>query len=343
MQPSGPPPTACDHRNNLISSKAGKGNFSIKNWENHGTLCMTSNKQSGRPTEARQKTAGKQLGIALKILGKTWRKDTESRSHVHNWKKWNNLNLPRSATTIDKDINDGIPDSRVSAYAHCLGIAPTTLLTPQTDLYRILFPEEPELESSTADILDYQSRIPEHYFKHNNDSYIKDLFELIEGVYRMNYVLQGIETLHRCTIWIKKAENNQIYAKARFIMFGIENEADANIFRWHNNLHYHYLCENKLELGYLMTVDPLRHNLVRQRNPFWLKGQGLTDRGSSQNPPITLSFLKEKLQNPYHLPLEELWEEETENMRFCPHLRPIEPGYEALRRKILAPDQLDFG
>lgn len=300
-------------------------------------------KNTGRPVERRQKIAGKQLGIALKILGKTWRKDTKSKNHVHNWKKWTDLKLPKSATTIDKDIKDGIPDSRVTAYAHCLGVQPKILLAEQQDFYKTLFPEESTPGRNSSDNLGFLTYFSDHYNEHNSNTYINELSALLQGVYRMHYVLQGVESIHRCAVWIQAAENNHLIGKARFVMFGIENLANVNIFCWHNNLHFHYLCENRLELGYLMTVDPLRHNIVRQRTPFWLKGQGLTDRGSSQNPPITLSFIKKKLMNPEKLPLEDLWQQECENMRSFPHIMNDSPQYATIHDEILAPDNLDLG
>ncbi|WP_300470494.1 hypothetical protein [Breoghania sp.] len=78
--------------------------------------------------------------------------------------------------------------------------------------------------------------------------------------------------------------------RGRFSMFGVENPLNADMFPWQNNLHVHFLCENEFELGYVLFIDPLRHHLVRRRKPFWLKGEGLTDRELADNLPISFKF-----------------------------------------------------
>lgn len=302
---------------------------------------MSKASRSGRPPVSRNTTAGKNLALALKVLGKNWRRDVHSPHHVLNWQGWLACDLPRSSTTIDRDIREGVPEGRIGAYCRCLGILPEVLVSSRSNMYKAMASArapEPQVAPSLA--LHYRDRFPERYLEHNDETYINELFDVVGGVYRMYYVLQGVETLHRCTIWIYAAESYRLLARGRFTMFGIENHAEAHIFRWHNNLHLHYLCQNGLELGYIMTVDPLRHNLVLQRSPFWLKGQGLTDRGLANNSPITLTFRMEKLPLEDTATQEHVWQQECEIVRQRPFLAPGDAEYEHLRAEVLAPDVL---
>lgn len=301
---------------------------------------MKKSNSSGRPPAKRNLDAGRQLGIALKVLGKTWRRDTENPNHVLNWDHWITCELPRSATTIDKDIRQGVPVTRLSAYAHCLGITPGALASADTDMHEILGPGlAPDPDQTPSLVMNCTDRFPELYLENNSETYIRKLFTLINGVYRMHYLLYGVDIIHRCSIWIHQAEAYRILAKGIFIMFGVENMARGNIFRWHNNLHMHYLCQNGMELGYVMTVDPLRHNLVQRRAPFWLKGHGLTDRGLAGNTPVTFVFKKEKLSPQKGIDLEKLWKMKCDHLRKRPFIAPGELEYEALWSEITAPDE----
>ena len=223
---------------------------------------MKENARPGRPTVNRNTIAGEHLRLALKILGKKWRKDSNDNNHVLKWENWTASDLPRSATTIDKDMRLGVPATRLSAYAHCFGILPEVFVSPQTDMVKVLAESVSEANAQTPSmVMGYKELFPKRYVEHNRESYMQELFSLMHGVYRMSYVLQGIDLLHRCTMWVHDVESYRLLMRGKFSMFGNENEFDANIFRWHNNLHTHYLCQNGLELGYTMTVDPLRHNL----------------------------------------------------------------------------------
>ena len=125
-----------------------------------------------------------------------------------------------------------------------------------------------------------------------------------------------------------------------FVMFGAENHFDASTFCWHNNLHTFLLCDNRTELAHYMTIDPLRHNLVARREPFWLKGHGITDRGLADNAPISYILRKEKLPQPDGVSQEELWQRECELLRSRPAVLPGDNEYDELRAQILEPDSL---
>ena len=251
------------------------------------------------------------------------------------------MGLPRSSTTIDRDMRLGVPEDRISAYAHCLGITPAAMASPQTDIPELLgSPRVAVAEKSPTMAMNFRDYFPERYLEHNSDTYISELFALMNGVYRMRYLLHGVDTIHRCCVWVDRAESYRISAKGMFIMFGMENLAHGNYFRWHNNLHLHYVCQNGMELGYAMTVDPLRHNLVKRRNPFWLKGHGLTDRGLEGNIPISFLFKKEKLPVPMGMSLKDLWEMECEELRQKPFYAPGEEEYDVFWAEIMSPDSL---
>lgn len=274
-------------------------------------------------------------------MGKTWRRDVDNPSHVRNWPDWIDCGLPSSATTIDCDMREGVPESRISAYALCLGITPEVLCTQVSNQGKLL--NGAPLSEGRQNLL-WPTGQGEEFFRrnmeYNRPSYILDLFKLMGGVYRMDYLLHDVALIHRCTLWIHAVEGRRLLARGRFIMFGNENPLEAVIFRWHNNLHTHYLCENGMELGYCMTVDPLRHNLVSQRKPFWLLGTGMTDRGLVDNKPINFVFRKQRLTPEPGMGLDDLWQAECEDMRRQPFLAPGTSEYERTRTEILTPDVL---
>ncbi|ADU63820.1 MAG: hypothetical protein KKD85_01220 [Proteobacteria bacterium] len=296
---------------------------------------------SGRPSLNRNRVAGEHLRIALKMLGKKWRRDVEDTRHVLNWESWIACGLPRSPTTIDTDIREGIPENRIADYAHCLGIMPELFISPQTDMVKVLADSLSTDDGRTPSmVLGYKEAFPKRYVEHNRQSYMQELFALMNGVYRMHYVLQGVELIHRCTVWVYDVEAYRLLLRGRFSMFGAENEFNGNMFRWHNNLHVHYLCQNEMELGYTMTVDPLRHNLVKRRSPFWLKGQGLTDRGLADNIPIIFTYRMEMLPLPDGMTHEGLWRQECKAVLEQPFFPPGSPEHGALWAQVLSPDDL---
>jgi hypothetical protein len=294
---------------------------------------------TGRPTFKRNKVAGKNLCTALKILGKTWRKDVDNPKHVQNWINWTDYDLPNSPTTIDGDMRLGVPEQRITAYAMCLGVASEALCSGKTNMIKLL---DASAVSPGRQILPmvpgHKDQFTKRYQEYNRPSYIKELFALMGGVYRMDYLLQGVEPIHRCTVWIYGAEASSLRLRGLFVMFGNENPFEACMFRWHNNLHTNYLCENGLELGYTMTVDPLRHNILRQRSPFWLRGTGMTDRGLADNQPITFTFRKQQIPCPEDMMPEAVWKRECQNIRKHPFIAPGEPDYERVRTAILTPE-----
>ncbi|WP_247648332.1 hypothetical protein [Pseudodesulfovibrio sp. zrk46] len=260
---------------------------------------------------------------------------------MRNWSEWVENGLPSSPTTIDCDMREGVPESRLSAYASCLGTTVDGLCSKRTNWAKKL--KGPTISEGDDNLL-WPTGLGEEFSKRNKEynrpSYIEELFSLMGGVYRMNYLIDGVDLIHRSTLWVHKVEGNRMLTRGGFIMFGNENQYEAVIFRWHNNLHFHYLCENGMELGYCMTVDPLRHNLVRQRKPFWLLGTGMTDRGLVDNKPITFVFRMEQLVPETGMSLKELWNTESDDMRKHPFIAPGTPDYERIRTEILTPDVL---
>lgn len=302
---------------------------------------MKNESRSRSQATTRNKTAGLQLRQALKLLDKHWRKNVNDPDHVLNWETWQAYGLPRSATTIDADIRHGIPAERMLAYAHCLGVPPRDFGDPEADIPALLGLARQRAASSTSTIhLGFGPSCQDEYLHHNTEPYMRKLFGLMEGVYRAFYVLHDVEPMGRVAYWIHRADPHLLRGRGLFIMFDVENLFDANTFCWHNNLHTFLLCDNRKELAHYMTIDPLRHNLVSQRAPFWLKGHGITDRGLADNAPISYILRKEKLEQPAGVSLEELWHRECDLLRSRPSVMPDDKDYKDLRAQILEPDSL---
>lgn len=301
---------------------------------------MHSVLKTGRPSKPRSLVAGERLRQALRLLGKTWRKNTQDANHVLKWDRWALLGLPRSPTTIDADIRMGVPEERVTIYAECLGLSPKQLLSPDEDLSTALGTGRFVKTPSAPLDLGFGAAFQNSYLAYNSREAIEELFELMGGVFRLYYALPISEAIHRCSLWFSAAEEHIILAHGLFVRFGLDNFFEANLFRWHNNLHGRYLCDNYKELGTLLLVDPLRHNLVMRRKPFWLKGQGVTDSGLADNAPIYYTLRMEKVPTPLGLTPGELWDLECEELRLRPHILPDDPDYAPLLAEILTPDLL---
>lgn len=297
--------------------------------------------RGGRPPTPRDKLAGERLRQALRLLGKTWRKNTHDPDHIRQWPDWEANGLPRSATTIDADIRLGVPEERLAAYEHCLGLPLGALGSPDADIHSLLrAAPRPQTPAPLPVFPGLGPSFHESYLIHNNPEYLQTLHRLTAGVYRAHYVLHGVDAVFRCVMQISDIGDHHLTGRGFFMMFGMENVYDSSIFRWHNNLHTLFLCKNRLELGHYLSVDPLRHNLVARRDPFWLKGQGVTDRGLADNAPIAFNFRMEMLPRPEGASLDDLWEEECEDLRRNPKVEPGEPAYEDLRAQVLEPDTL---
>jgi hypothetical protein len=297
--------------------------------------------RSGRPAKPRHPVAGGHLRRALKILGKNWRKNTEDPEHVLNWEAWTAQGLPRSTTTIDADIRQGVPEERLAAYARCLGLSPGALLSPDTDLAALLEaarrtrkPGEPVAAPGLG------PAFRDEYPAFNSPAYLERLFTLLRGVYRVHYTLPIADFVNRCAFRVHGIADGCLAARGLFMRFGLDNPFQAAIFRWHNNLHVSYLCDNKKELGHFLTVDPLRHNLVARRDPFWLKGHGVTDSGLADNMPVPFAFRMHKLPAPAGCGQGELYDMECADLRLHPSVLPGDAAFTALRDDIAAPDAL---
>jgi len=96
----------------------------------------------------------------------------------------------------------------------------------------------------------------------------------------------------------------------------------------------------KKELGHFLLVDPLRHNLVARRDPFWLKGQGVTDSGLADNMPVSFAFRMQKLLTPDEGGLEGLWDRECADLRRRPSILPGDAEYASERAEVVSPDAL---
>jgi len=296
---------------------------------------------AGRPPLERNRTAGKNLRTALKLLGKTWRKDTDNPNHVRHWSTWTDCGLPGSTNTIDADMRLGVPEKRLAAYSLCLGITPEELCSPKAGMARLM--KASSVRAGEQPLFLPGGCADSHFgnwLEFNRATYIKRLFELMGGVWRMDYLLHGVKPIHQCILWIHGSEAHRLLMRGLFIMFGNENAIDAHIFRWHNNLHTHYLCDNGLELGYTLTVDPLRHNIVSKRSPLWLRGTGMTDRGLTDNQPITFMFRETRLPVPEGMTEEAFWQQECEGLRRRPFIAPDDPEHARVRAQILAPEVL---
>jgi len=302
---------------------------------------MVSSFRSGRPVKERHVAAGRHLRQALRILGKHWRRNANDPDHVLNWDAWIALGLPRSPTTIDADIHLGVPEERLAAYAKCLGVSPSTLLAADTDIRSLLSAPLARREpAAPATAMGLGDLFLDDYRSHNAKSGLEDLFTLLGGVYRVLYVLPIAEMVNRCAFWVRAVDDGWLAATGLFMRFGLENPFKAAVYRWHNNLHATYLCENRKELGHFLLPDPTRHNLVARRRPFWLKGQGVTDSGLADNLPVSFTFRMQRLSDPDGVSAGEAWDLECEDLRRRPMILPKDPDYETLRNEILAPDSL---
>ena len=297
--------------------------------------------KTGRPTKPRNAVAGENLRQALKTLGKTWRKNVNDPDHVFNWDAWSACGLPRSPTTIDADMRLGVPEERLGAYAQCLAISPRTLVSPGTDIRAALGLARPARHPATAAPgLGLGPTFTEDYLGYNAPAAMRRLFDLVAGVYRVRYVLSITEDVHACAFWFAAAENHRLLGHGFFVRFGLDNFFRASTFRWHNNLHTLYLCDNQKELGHLLFVDPLRHNLVARRSPFWLSGHGVTDSGLADNAPVAMMFRMERLEPPPGLSPGDLWDRECEAVRRRPCIAADEPEHAALWAAVTAPAPL---
>lgn len=297
--------------------------------------------RSGRPAKPRHPVAGGHLRRALKILGKNWRKNSEDPEHVLNWETWTAQGLPRSTTTIDADIRQGVPEERLAAYARCLGLSPGALLAPETDLAALLgAARRGRASTEPAVALGFGPAFQDEYPAFNSPAYLEKLFALLGGVYRVHYTLPIADFVNRCVFWVHRVADGCLSARGLFMRFGLDNPFQATIFRWHNNLHVSYLCDNKKELGHFLIVDPLRHNLVARRDPFWLKGQGVTDSGLADNMPVSFAFRMQKLLTPDEGGLGGLWDRECADLRRRPSILPGDAEYESERAEVVSPDTL---
>jgi hypothetical protein len=304
-------------------------------------LAMSNSAKLGRPAKQRNRVAGEHLRQALKVLGKGWRKNTKDPDHVLNWSLWTVLGLPRSANTIDADIRLGVPEERLAAYAQCLGLSPRTFGAPDTDIRSELGAcRQPGGVARPPLDLGFGASFQGEYRGYNSREYLQNLFELVGGVYRVHYVLPIAGFVNRCAFWFCCAEEHCIRARGLFVRFGLENFFEANLFRWHNNLHASYLCHNSKELGHFLLVDPLRHNLIARREPFWLKGHGVTDNGLADNAPVPFTFRMERLPTPAHCTTGAWWDQECDDLRRRPTVLPADADHDALRAAVLTPDAL---
>jgi hypothetical protein len=299
---------------------------------------MSFSSRTGRPPIERDPLAGEQLGIALKFLGKTWRKNTSDPNHVLNWDRWRSLGLPRSPNTIDMDIRLGIPNIRLAGYAQCLRLSPRMLGNPETNILTEMAALLEKRKTASALSVELDASFQDDFHTYNAPHYLQNLFTLMQGVYRVHYILPFFEIINRCAFWVHSSAEHVLLARGLFVRFELDNFFQARLYRWHNNLHATYLCENRKELGHFLLMDPLRHNLIARRDPFWLKGQGLTDSGLSDNLPVTFAFRMEKLPLRDAIAPGILWDQECEDLRCRPTIYPGETEYDALQADILAPD-----
>lgn len=288
----------------------------------------------GRPAQRRNAVAGEHLRLALRLLGKTWRKNTRDPDHVLNWSDWTALGLPRSATTIDADMRHGVPEERLSAYAQCLGISLAAFKSHDTDIRAEL--GLPGRSHAAAPPLDFGfgPAFRDDYLAYNSKQYLQRLFGLLGGVYRVHYVLPIADFVNRCAFWLYRVGDHRLRGRGMFMRFGLENMFDATMLRWHNNLHTTYLCNESKEFGHFLLNDPLRHNLIMRRIPFWLRGVGMTDSGLSDNAPVAFTFRMERLTAPDGVSSEDVWRAECEGIRRRPSIHPGEPDHDSLRSAI---------
>ncbi|WP_428561788.1 MAG: hypothetical protein ACP59X_19730 [Solidesulfovibrio sp. DCME] len=293
--------------------------------------------KTGRPAKSRHPVAGEHLRQALKVLGKTWRKNVHDPDHVRNWEAWSAQALPRSPTTIDADMRLGVPEERLVAYAQCLGISPRTLLSPGTDIRAALGMSRPaRFAGAAAPGLGFAPPFTDDYLAYNAAPALKKLFELVGGVYRAHYLLSITEEVHHCAFWFAGTENHRLLGHGFFVRYGLDTFFRSTTFRWHNNLHTLYLCDNNKELGHFLLVDPSRHNLIASRRPFRLFGQGVTDSGLADNAPVLFTFGMERLDIPGGLSPGTAWDRACDAVRERPSVRPGEADYETARAAVSA-------
>ncbi len=288
----------------------------------------------GRPALRRNAVAGEHLRLALRLLGKSWRKNTKDPDHVLNWSAWTSLGLPRSATTIDADMRHGVPEERLSAYAQCLDVPLAAFESHDSDIRAELGLPSRSRAAAPPLELGFGPAFRDDYLAYNSRQYLQRLFGLLGGVYRVHYVLPIADFVNRCAFWLYCVGDHRLRGRGMFMRFGLENMFDATMFRWHNNLHATYLCDESKELGHFLLIDPLRHNLIKRRIPFWLHGVGMTDSGLADNAPVAFTFRMERLTVADGGSPEEAWRAECEAIRRRPSIHPGEPEHDSLRGAI---------
>lgn len=285
----------------------------------------------GRPKKDRNRVAGKNLRFALKVLGKSWRKNTQDPDHIANWDRWNLYNLPKSTVTIDTDIKEGVPLDRILPYAKCFKLSDIDFSTREIDMYDALGLSVNK--QHTIDPFPWFWQYPsvrENYLLYNSKDQLERLFERLAGVYRVYYVMAGCNSIFCALFHIYEKKGAVIYGRGLFIEEGKERHVISSIFRWQKNIHGTIFCLEDMELGYCLMRNPLQTSARAKGGKLFLEAHGVTDSIQSDHTIITYEIRLQKIALPTQQPFEAFWEAECRALHQRPYIRRRDPEYDQL-------------
>jgi hypothetical protein len=308
---------------------------------------MSSEIRTGRPPKQRDAVAGERLRLILEFLGKSWGRNRDADNHVLRWSRWERCGLPRSVNTLRDDMQRGIPLDRLSNYAECFGMN-VSLLTDSsltvddptfvTALHRA---KRSVIREGEPPFLLFGPEVQERYLYYNSPDYLQELHALLGGPHIVHYASEQMPgAILICTLLIEGVGEHRLYGRSRFVFQGVEIQVVVSVFRWHNNVHAFYHSDDYLEFGHHIMVDPVRHQIVRLRDPLFVHTHGITDDGMAENRPVHFrgrieSWPLQEGESP-----EQGWERANEHMRKQPIILENDQEYKAMMAGLRQDDIL---
>lgn len=283
----------------------------------------------GRPRALRLEGTGEKLYMALKLLGLSWGTRAEA-DHFTRSRRWRDCGLPRSVNTVLEDIRVGIAAERLDRYLAYFQ-APAELFldaaigacSPQFSCAvlqsrhraRSVSPLEAGQDTHTL----------EHLNRQNDEKYLRDLMEVLGGVYDMVVRTEPFDAWLLGAVRISEPDTGGLQAVGILAMCQAHLDLRARIFRWHNYLHIHYASMDNQLLGYMMTPDPLQSILVRYRRPLFLKLHALAGNlVPASQPDRSVVYILRREDDAAS------YETMREEAIARPHLEPGHPRYAAI-------------
>ncbi len=234
----------------------------------------------GRPKTIRVDGTGEKLYMALKLSGLSWGAHIGP-NHIAGNGRWLECGLPRSVNTVIEDIRSGIPVNRLGSYAAFFHVPPRLFVDTGIRACDAAFSCEilknkgRVANSVSMDESLQDSRILRCIVEQNSVAENYPLFQLLFGVYRIYYRRLGTDTVFQGAARTERQTNTGILTAGTLVVAGIPVEISGTIFRWNKSIHLQYLSDDYQVLGTMMAPDPTQSVLLRRRDPFCLKFQGL--------------------------------------------------------------------